>query len=361
VSTETRVSLRPVKFTDAETVLVSCGGLTASVFRYPTGVKGLRIANEVGHISLLPFQGQQIWDATFDGRPLTMVSIFTVPQPTQDYLSNYGGFLLHCGVLGMGNPGPTDVHPLNGELPNATYDEAFLLVGDDDAGPYMALAGTYRGARAFSHHYIAQPTVTLHAGSSRLRVDMTVRNLSRKNMDFMYLTHINFRPVDGSVLLDTAGKGGESLRVIDDDLDAATLAKVREDPTRHRLVEPGSRYDPELVLGLELLADADGLAHAMQLHPTGTADFVSYRPAQFDHAVRWISRSDDRDALGLLLPATAEPDGYLAEKAKGNVKSLPAYAEVNFSLEFGALDEQDAAALRNTITELVGEMTSHGR
>jgi hypothetical protein len=361
VSAETRVSLRPVKFTDAETVLVRHGGLTASVLRYPTGVKGLRISNEVGHISLLPFQGQQIWDATFGGRPLTMVSIFTVPYKTQDYLSTYGGFLLHCGVLGMGNPGPSDVHPLNGELPNAPYDEAFLLVGDDDFGPYMALTGSYRCARAFSHDYIAHPTITVHAGSSRLRLEMTIRNLSRRNMDFMYLTHINFRPVEGSTLLDTAGKGGESLRVIDDDLDAETLAKMRADPTQHRFIAPGSRYEPELVLGLEVLAGPDGLAHAMQLHPTGTADFVSYRPAQFDHAVRWISRSSDRDALGLLLPATAEPDGYLAEKAKGNVKSLPAYAEVNFSLEFGALEKEDAATLRNTITELVGEMTSHGR
>ena len=151
------------------------------------------------------------------------------------------------------------------------------------------------------------------------------------------------------------------MRVIDDDLDAETLAIMRADPTRHRFIAPGSRYDPGLLLGLELLAGPDGLADAMQLHPTSTADFVSYFPAQFDHAVRWISRSPDRDALGLLLPATAEPDGYLAEKAKGKVKTFPAYAEVNFSLEFGALDTQDAAALKQTIVELVGEMTSHGR
>jgi hypothetical protein len=155
-----------VKFTDAERVLVSHQGLTASVFRYPTGVKGLRISNEVGQLSLLPFQGQQIWDASFGGRSLTMKSIFAVPCPTQDYLSNYGGFLLHCGVLGMGNPGPSDVHPLHGELPNARYDEAFLLVGDDDGGPYMALTGSYRCARAFSHDYTAQPTITLRAASA---------------------------------------------------------------------------------------------------------------------------------------------------------------------------------------------------
>jgi len=87
-----RVSLRPVKFTDAETVLVGHEGLTASGFRYATEVKGLRISNKLGHISLLPFQGQQIWDAAFSGRLLTMASTFTGPYPTQDYLSTYGAF-----------------------------------------------------------------------------------------------------------------------------------------------------------------------------------------------------------------------------------------------------------------------------
>ena len=60
---ETVINLRPEQFGDAETVLATAGGMTASVHRYGSGVLGLRIANRVGRISLLPFQGQQIWDA----------------------------------------------------------------------------------------------------------------------------------------------------------------------------------------------------------------------------------------------------------------------------------------------------------
>jgi hypothetical protein len=40
---------------------------------------------------MLPFQGQQIWDAWFDERRLTMRSMFPEPKPTREYLDTYGG------------------------------------------------------------------------------------------------------------------------------------------------------------------------------------------------------------------------------------------------------------------------------
>jgi hypothetical protein len=350
-----RISLQPRMFGEAEATLASYSGLTASIFRYHSGVLGLRLANADGHLSLLPFQGQQIWDAEFGGRALAMKSVFSEPRPTQDFLSTYGALLIHCGMTAMGNPGPADVHPLHGELPNAHYDEATLLVGDDEDGPYMALTGTYHGARAFDYNYAASPTVTLHKSGARIRSELTLRNLSGAPMEYMYLAHINFRPIDGSVLLDAASAGGNSVRVIDDDLDADVLTWIREQPERHRSIAAQVRYDPELVLALDCAAGSDGLIHAVQLHPDGQADYVSYHSAEFDHAVRWISRSPDRDALGLLLPATAEPDGYLAEKAKGNVKTLAPRSAVRFAVEFGALDRQAAAQLRNKIEMIAGE------
>ena len=73
---------------------------------------------------------------------------------------------------------------------------------------------------------------------------------------------------------------------------------------------------------IDYLADDEGWAHSMQVHPDGSADFIRHRPEQLDKGVRWIYRSPDQDALGIILPATAEPEGYTAEKAKGNVKVL---------------------------------------
>ena len=79
MSWQTSISLQPYFFSEAEKPLAEHAGLKASTFLYPTGVAGLRLTNEVGQIVLLPFQGQQIWDAAFHGRTLTMKSMFNAP------------------------------------------------------------------------------------------------------------------------------------------------------------------------------------------------------------------------------------------------------------------------------------------
>ena len=76
----------------------------------------------------------------------------------------------------------------------------------------------------------------------------------------------------------------------------------------------------------------------MQVHPDGAADFVRHRPDELPKGIRWMTRTADQDAIGIVLPATAEPDGYTAEKAKGNVLMLPPDEEWRCTMEFGALD-----------------------
>lgn len=355
------IELKPAHFGDAESVLVSHGSLTASTFRYGTGVLGLRLRSDVGQMTLLPFQGQQIWDAEFLGRRLTMHSMFGEPVPTLDYLRTYGAFFIHCGATAMGGPGPTDRHPLHGELPNAPYREARLIVGHDERGPFMALTGIYRHSVAFSHNYEARPTVILNAGSSRIRAELTIRNLRPVPMELMYLAHVNFRPVDGAILVDTARRGAEHVRIRANLPAQLTPSRayldlveaVRADPEIHRRIDPARRIDPELVLLLDCVADEAGWAHSLQILPDGSADFISHRPDQLDHGVRWMTRIGDQDALGLLLPATAEVDGYTAEKAKGNLKLIPPQGSFHCDLEFGALDRAEAAGLRARIDKLM--------
>ena len=102
------INLNAVNFGPGETVIAEGDGLAASAFRYASGVAALRIRNRVGEIVALPFQGQQIADATFHGRRLTMRSMFDEPVPASTYLGNSGGFLVHCGATAMGNPAPED-------------------------------------------------------------------------------------------------------------------------------------------------------------------------------------------------------------------------------------------------------------
>ena len=68
----TRVKLEDRFFPHAGTsgaAFVDSGAnLQASLFRYGTGVCGVRVANGVGTVDLLPFQGQAIWRASFHGQ-----------------------------------------------------------------------------------------------------------------------------------------------------------------------------------------------------------------------------------------------------------------------------------------------------
>jgi hypothetical protein len=214
---------------------------------------------------------------------------------------------------------------------------------------------------AFNHNYIARPLVKLYANSSRMPFSMTVKNLKRSEMELMYLAHINFRPVDNGKLVYSAPCNPEHVRVrssIPSHIRPPEgyrefLAKLEANPEQHNLLKPDLAFDPEVVFFVDYLTDGDGWAHSMQLHPDGSADFISHRPSELDHGVRWISRTVDQDCLGIILPATAEPEGYTAEKAKGNIKVLSPGGEFHCDMEVGALSPAEARQLAEKINGIL--------
>ena len=363
MATQTIVELMPRYFGERERILAQQGALSASVFRYDSGVCGVRLSNELGQLVMLPYQGQQIWSARFGERELTMRSMFTEPQPTREYLDTYGGFLLHCGATAMGVPTTEDSHPLHGELPNAPYQEAHLVFGEDDEGAYIGLGGKYRHTVAFSHNYVAEPLVKLYEGSTLFGASLSISNLKKTDMEFMYLAHINFRPVDNGRLVYSAPCTPEHVRVrksIPSHVRPLPgykefLADLGRHPEKHNLLTPALLFDPEVVFFLDYVADQSGWAHSMQVLPDGSADYVAHRPAQLDTGVRWISRTLDQDALGLILPATAEPEGYSAEKAKGNIKIIPAQSSYQIDMVIGVLSAADTARRESVIQQMIGD------
>ena len=353
----TTVHLSPELFGDNEKTLLDCGPLSASVFKYSTGVAALRFQNEFGEAVLLPFQGQQVWSATFHGRNLTMRSMFSEPQATRDYLATYGAFFIHCGATAMGNPGEKDRHPLHGELPNAPFQKAWIVCGADDDGDYLGLGGAYEHTMAFGPHYVCEPLLKFYADSSVMRRSVTLRNLKHVPMEWMYLAHINFNPVENSRLVYTARCTPEHVRVRKTiPTHIAVSPKYRRcleefavHPEKHNDLTADLFFDPEVCFFIDYEADKKGWAHTLQIHPDGTADYVRHHPSQLDKAVRWICRVADQAAIGIVLPATAEPDGYHAEKAKGNIKVIPPLGEVTFDYDMGMLSAPDAARLAKKI------------
>ena len=345
-------------FEETEHPLVEIGEFCVSTFRYNSGIEALRVRNSRGEIIILPFKGQQIWRAYFDDRDLTMKSMFDAPVDTMVYLQNYGAFLIHCGLTGLGDPGPEDSHPLHGEMPNAPFQKAWLEI--DEPSQKITIAGSYHYTVAFSTNYLATARVVMEAKSALLDVSLEVENLKRTAMEMMYLAHANFRPVDHGELHYSAAYDAASVRVrrsvpahISPKPDyMAFITQLAVDPLPHHQFDPSLAFDPEVVFSMDMLSDSGGFAHAIQLHPDGTADYIGYRPEQAPICMRWICRTPDQDGLGLAFPATAEVEGFTAEKAKGNIVKLDGKKRWSIAMRMGLLTASEAGDMKARINKI---------
>lgn len=337
-------------FAPARRLLARHGDIVVHAFRYPAGVAALEIENGAGRTVLLPFQGQQIWDAEFGGRRLTMQTWFDQPLPTRDYLATYGAFFLHCGGTAMGNPGPEDDHPLHGELPNMPYERAQLVFGSGAEGDWVELSGLATERRAFSHYFEMRPRLRLAAGEGAFDVRFEVENNGGSVLPFFYLGHINFRPANGAMitdgLIDDRGEIALRQAVLAPDAPEDVRAfhdAIAAHPACHRHIGQDQRVEPEMVMTMRPPADADGWAEAQQIHEDGSADFVRHRPSELPYSVRWMTRSADRQALGFSLPASAPPDGRKAGLANGQAIMLAPGARFGAQMRFGMVRAQAAS------------------
>ena len=55
------------------------------------------------------------------------------------------------------------------------------------------------------------------------------------------------------------------------------------------------------------------------------------------------------------MPSTSEPEGYIAEKAKENVRVLPAHAQWRADFESGALTAVEAEQMEGKIDKILGK------
>lgn len=353
-----RLELPKSSFADDERLLCAMGAISVFTFRYESGIEALRVKNARGEIVVLPFKGQQIWRAEFDGRELTMKSMFNEPVETTDYLKTYGGFLIHCGLTAMGAPGPTDEHPLHGELPNAPFQESWLEL--DPTAQQIKIFGAFRYTVAFATNYRAVTSICMGENSTLLDVSVAVENLKKTPMDLMYLVHANFKPVDYGELHYSAKTASNSVRVRQTIPSHITpkpgysefIAALAEDPSLHHVLKPELAFDPEIVFSIDMQTGDDGIAMALQKHPDGTADFLSYQPSQAPICMRWICRTPDQDGLGIAFPSTSEVEGYTAEKAKGQVVELGGGETWKIDMKMGHLTQAETAASIERISQI---------
>lgn len=344
----TMIHLRSTTFDEVERPCIEHGDLTATLFRYPTGVAAIRLTNARGSLVVLPYLGQMIWSAAFDGVDLTMRSVFPAPRQVATIGETYGCFAFHSGLLRNGVPGPEDDHAAHGEMPCAPMDSAAIEAGQDEEGSFLRILGSYDYAMGFGPHYLAQPSVTLRENSALFDMAMQVENLSASPMDLMYMCHANFAYEQGAEILQQAPFDAVSTRVrrvvprhVRPNPDyLAFIDRLAADPSGSRLLEKDASYDPEQVFYVEGLATDDaGDTRAMLLRSDGDAFAMRYRPAEFPKTVRWILNGGDQAVAAFALPSTCEPEGFTAERAKGNIRQLKSGERAVFNVRLGYLDK----------------------
>jgi len=347
-------------FDDRERTIVRFGDLNASLFRYETGVEAVRIANARGYVIGLPYMGQMVWRACFDGVELAMQSMFDAPRPAQTIIETYGCLAYHAGLLRNGVPTAEDTHPLHGEAPCMPMDRASIACGSDGNGSWISVVGERDYAMGFGAHYRAAPHVTLRADDTTFDIVMTVENLSTAPMDLMYLCHANFAFAEGARIVQPAPFDPEHVvtrtaipgHVTPTDDYRAFLKELAARPDRMEVLNEPQRYAPEQVFYIKKLTPgADGLAHFMLSRREGDGFSIAYDPVAMPHAIRWILDNGDQRVAAFAIPGTCEPEGYTAEKKKGHVRSLASGARETFTTRLGYVDRRRAADLARSITQ----------
>ena len=341
-----KVFLQERFFTDKETTFLECGEFKASLFTYSTGIKAVRLSNAKGGIVVLPWMGQMVWRAEFQGHELTMKSIYDEPQVCGHFGESYGCFLMHCGLTAMGNPTAEDTHVGHAELPIIRYKEAYLEFGKDKSGEYVAVGGTAFYDMCFTYNYSFSPRVVLRKGAAKIEIAATVKNLKDLPFEYYYLCHVNHRPVNGSKIVESPLKRPP---IINHEVPAdyykpwadatnAWLAVLDKDYKAQSVVgAKGESYRPEIVNCYFHKADKAGWAVVKQVYPKGGGVFVKYRPSELPYATRWIARTKDEDAMGMCLPATCEHKGRLFCQAHKEQRYLAPGKTVSFHIEPGLL------------------------
>ena len=317
-----RVFLKKEMFTDREYVLVETKNMKATAFKYATGVEALKVENSKGYFIILPFKGQQIWRLHFLERDLHMKTMMEEPQQTNEYLHTYGAFLLHCGITGIGSPRQGDTHVQHGEIPSADYQMAYLECNED----YLAVGGRMDYNKTFVQNYSFSPECRLYADDTVLKFHMKLENRRSRPMEYSYLCHINFRPFDGAEILDTS-----------------------EYKEKHKVGEgEQSIYDPEICFSIRYKDTEEKCGYTLQYTKEG-ACYVKHPTDILPVGVRWISRTGEEDSMGMILPATAEPNGYNYAKEHGQLKMLGGKESIEFDIEVGYLDAERALEIKEKI------------
>lgn len=325
-------------FTDQETALLQTPVGTIKTSRYRSGVETVHISMGDADITWLPFLGGELWDWKIDGVSQKFSGFVNEPAYGKNFLHNYGAFLIHCGVLAMGNPTKEDNHPQHGELPLSKPSKVWVEYHGNDAEYPLSLCCTFTFHVPFVASYTFSPNIHIHKSGTTMIVDGTLTNTANTPLPYQYLAHINFAYPDAGELSYSIDRfTDQEVEILQDVIEGVT-----EHPEKMLHLDKNITYDPELVAIIDHAKKAPSFFHKPQyVVNTMARDDGSFRWVladihPLDHTVAWLTQTPDRAACGFSLPATSGPTGQANERRKGNIKILGHKETVHLWYAYGA-------------------------
>ncbi len=346
------ISLYPHFFETEKRELACMHNCSLSTFRYTSGVEALQITMGRGVITWLPFLGGEIWDWSVDGVSQKFSGFVQEPSYGKDFFHNYGAFLIHCGVLSMGNPTKEDNHPHHGELHSCQPRACSLAYDPDEADYPLSLTCTFTYHTPFEASYTFTPTIRVKHDGTSMIVDSVLKNTAQTPLHYQYLAHINFAyPRSGRLAYSISPFTTETVQILQEDFlqNGHELEEILN-------VHERDIYDPELVAIMDhdrtapsTYADGRYVLNTLTVD-SGSVSWVLSDTHPLDHTVAWLTRTADRSACGFSLPATGGPTGRVNETRMGTIKNLAPQQEIRLWYAFGSKSMNHAIEASNAIS-----------
>ncbi len=353
MSNTVQLTVTPENFRSHETPIAEGPGGSVTGMRYASGVEALRIVSDRVEVVVLPFRGQQIWRYMVDGEDLTMETTFTEPEASTNFGESYGAFLVHCGLTGIGAPGPEDAHLHHGELPTANCGRVTIRFGSDGDDSWVELVSPHAYKLSHAYSYQVELSLRVTRGSTILKTNAHVRNKRRSGFDLAYLCHINWALEEPLVLSQSVPNSPEAFvwapHPQQDSSTAELLDRYAHDRAASDQLDPSIPVVPEYCAILSPTSTSTGRAEFMGQRPDGSAFWVSFSPERLPRAIRWISNTKDEHAAGFCLPATGNHFGRSGNEEANLLVHLDADQTIDFEVQFGLLSEEEAVLAQDRI------------
>jgi hypothetical protein len=255
----------------------------------PGGQRIIEAYNATGlALTLLPDRGLDIWNARFQGQPLTWLSPGSPhpPDTGQTWTQAFnGGLLVTCGLTHAGpaetDPTTGEQRPMHGRYSTLQADEV-ILHRDDDGG--MAISGTVWEASLFGPQVALRRTLRLPFAEPALTIHDVVTNHGDTPAPLMLLYHVNM----GYPLVRAGAEMVTASRVIPRDAEArkgvetwaiydAPQPDYAEQVFFHHIISEDGRASAGIVnesFGLALDWDTSALPYLTQWTNTRTGRYV---------------------------------------------------------------------------------------